>query len=141
MHVLFEGVPFPEILLFVCTEHDSFLIFIFLLHAAHWLAVTVEAPTRPTPKPRSKALDRLSQLDKIHGTNQDASSHIAAGPGNNSPEHDSSHSARQLPLPRMRATIMHQERGVLRGVPLSVTHHWTVTAVIVTHRVLKMVKS
>jgi hypothetical protein len=47
MHVLFEGVPFPEILLFVCTEHDSLLIFIyplfFLLHAAHWLAVTVEA--------------------------------------------------------------------------------------------------
>ncbi|XP_055760704.1 centrosomal protein of 162 kDa isoform X1 [Salvelinus fontinalis] len=58
-------------------------------------AVTVEAPTRPTPKPRSKALDRLSQLDKVHGANQDASSHIAAGPENNSPEHDSSHSARQ----------------------------------------------
>ncbi|XP_029592779.1 centrosomal protein of 162 kDa isoform X1 [Salmo trutta] len=58
-------------------------------------AVTVEAPTRPTPKPRSKALDKLSQLDKVHGANQDASSHIAAGLENNSPEHDSSHSARQ----------------------------------------------
>lgn len=61
----------------------------------HWLAVTVEGPTRPTPKPRSKALDRLSQLDLVPGANQDASSHIAAGLENNSPEHDSSHSARQ----------------------------------------------
>ncbi|XP_036826460.1 centrosomal protein of 162 kDa isoform X2 [Oncorhynchus mykiss] len=58
-------------------------------------AVTVEGPTRPTPKPRSKALDRLSQLDLVPGANQDASSHIAAGLENNSPEHDSSHSARQ----------------------------------------------
>lgn len=78
----------------MCTEHDSFLIFIYPL-IFHWLAVTVEAPTRPTPKPRSKALDKLSQLDKVHGANQDAASHIAAGLENNSPEHDSSHSARQ----------------------------------------------
>jgi hypothetical protein len=77
MHVLFEGVSFSEFLLFVCTEHDSFLIFfyplIFLLHAAHWLTVTVEAPIGPTPKPCSKALDRLGQVDQIHRANRDAS--------------------------------------------------------------------